>query len=521
MSEMEIRSHEFEVRLEAETRTVSGIAVPYGQTIDLGGYQERVAPGAFDTSKTVPLFFGHEHRSIPIGKVTAMRDTPQGLEIDAKLNDTSQANDVYAALRAGDLNKFSIGFVPIESRDENGVTVRVRADLKEVSVVTFPAYSGAEVSMVREDTNNNSKEKEIMSDNDYSNDVAELRDSVADLERKFDRFTTEDRSASNACAYETGGEWIKGLLRGESAAKSIATRAFDGATTVEADVTRPAWVSKALHIVEKQRVIKGLFSSAPLPASGNSIEYPFVKSVTGTVGVQAAEGDNLSYLELAVDTATAQVKTYGGYSSISRQAIERSDVAYLDAVLRMQTIAYANATEKAVQDTLVATYNATVGPTTANKVAFDLDGGDASDWLAAVIDAKAAIDTNSAMGLQADFILISRDVHKKLTTLTDLSGRPVFAINGDGANTFGNLPGGRLAGVIDGTPVVVGKNLTSGTVIVASAQALTSYESSGAPIRLQDENVIALTKDFSVHGYMAIATPDVKAITFLVDDGVS
>ena len=244
-----------------------------------------------------------------------------------------------------------------------------------------------------------------MSENDYSNEVAELRDSVADLERKFDRMSSEDRSDSASCAYNTGGEWIKGLFRGESAARSIATRDF--ATTTDADVTRPAWVSKNLTLVEKQRVIKGLFSQAGLPSSGNTIEYPFVKSTTGTVGVQAAEGDALSYLELAVDTATASVKTYGGYSSLSRQAIERSDVAYLEAVLRMQTIAYANATEKAVQDALIATFNTTVTASTANKVELGGTGtATAAQWLEAVLDAKAAIDTNSTQGLSADFILI-------------------------------------------------------------------------------------------------------------------
>lgn len=513
MDNMEIR-HEFEVRFEAETRMVSGIAVPYGQTIDLGGFQERVARGAFDTTKLVPLFFGHDHKSVPIGSVISMRDTDGGLEINAKLNNTSRANDVYEALKSGDLNKFSIGFIPVESRDENGVTVRVRADLKEVSVVTFPAYSGAEVSMVREDTKNTKENK--MTDN-YSEEVTELRDTVADLDRKVTRLSEEKTSdAGEGFNIRSGGEFLKGLAKGDAGARSIATRDFG--TSVEADIVRPAWVAKTLTLIEKQRVVKGLFSTAPLPASGNSIEYPFVKSVTGTVGTQSAEGADLPYMELAVDTATATVVTYGGYSSLSRQSIERSDVAYLEAVLRMQTIAYANATEKAVQDALVATYNATVSATTANKVSIDVDSTSAAVWLGGVLDAKAAIDTNSTLGLSADFILISKDVHKKLSLIVDADGRPVFAVNGDGQNTFGSLPlNGRLAGVIDGTPVVVGKNLPAGTVVVAAAEALCSFENPGAPLRLQDENIVNLTKDFSLYGYMAIAKPDVKGITFIVD----
>lgn len=505
---IEVRSIDFEARLESvETRTVSGLAVPYGQIIDIGGFQERVERGAFDTAKSIPLLWGHDHKDIPIGRVTAMRDTENGLEIDAVLNDTDKGENVYRALKAGDVSKFSIGFIPTKSRREGDVVVREKADLKEVSVVNFPAYSQASVTSVRE-ANKIEKENNMENTNDYSAEISEVRDELAELGRKFDK--VNEKEVAPTVQYRSSGEWLKSLANGESEAKEIATRDF--ATSVDADNIRPTWVNKALTLVEKQRIVKGLFSQEALPKTGNSIEYPYVKSATGTVGVQASEGANLPYLELAIDTATASVVTYGGYSSLSRQAIERSDVAYLEAVLRFQTLAYANATEAAVQTALVAT------AATANEVSIDIDSTDAAVWLGAVIDAKGEIDDNSTLGLSADFILLSKDVHKKLSTLKDSAGRPIFNVNGDGSNTFGTMPiNGRLVGVLDGTPVVVGKNLPAGTVVVASSEALVSHESAGAPFRLQDENIINLTKDFSLYGYMAISTPDVKGITFITD----
>ena len=506
--EMETREYDFEARMsDVEMRQVTGLAVPYGQTIDLGGFQERVERGAFDTTKSVPLLWGHDHRDIPIGRVTAMRDTEHGLEIDAVLNDTDKGENVYRALKAGDVSKFSIGFIPTKSRKEGDVIVREKATLKEVSVVNFPAYTKASVTSVREADTNKNKENTMEDNFDYSAEIGEVRAELAELGRKFDK--VNEREEQGTVEYRSAGEWIKALAEGESQAR-------DFATSVDADNIRPTWINDGLKVLEKQRIVKGLFRQSGLPATGNSIEYPYVKTETGTVGVQAAEGDNLSYLELAIDTASAQVKTYGGYSSLSRQAIERSDVAYLESVLRFQTIQYANATEAAVQTALLAT------SATANEVVIDATSSEADVWIGAVLDAKAEIDDNSTLGLSADFILVSRDVHKKLATITDLSGRPVFAVNGDGQNTFGSLPlNGRLAGVIDGTPVVVGKNLPAGTVVVASSEALVSRESAGAPFRLSDENIVNLTKDFSLYGYMAIATPDVKGITFIVDDGVS
>ncbi|REE72133.1 hypothetical protein C8E05_1521 [Rhodococcus wratislaviensis] len=511
---MEIRNVEFEVRIaDEQTRSVSGLAVPYGQTINIGGFQERVERGAFDTTQSVPLLWGHDHKEIPIGKVTALRDTEAGLEIDAQLNETTRGKDAYIALKNGDVNKFSIGFLPVESRNEDDVIVRTKATLKEVSVVNFPAYEQASVTSVRE-ADTKDKENKNMTDNvnDYSAEIGDVRDAVADLSRKFDRINEADNSHAALDQYRTGGEFLKGLHEGEDTAREIFTRDF--ATSTDADNIRPSWMNKNLKLVEKQRIVKGLFDSAPLPQARNSVEYPFVKAQTGTVGVQAAEGDNLNYLKLEIDTGTALVKTYGGYSSLSRQAIERSDVNYLDAVLRFQTVAYANATEAAVQAALLAASGVnSVELGGANNAAHT-----AAQYIEAIVAAQAAIEDNSTLGLTADFILVARDVATKLALIVDTTGRPIFAVNNDGANTFGTLPlNGKLAGVINGLPMVVGKNLTSGTIIVAAREALVTLESPGAPFRLQDENVVNLTKDFSLYGYMAIETPDVKAITKIVD----
>ena len=43
----EIETREFEVRADLEERTITGLAVPYGQDANIGGvYMERFVPGA-------------------------------------------------------------------------------------------------------------------------------------------------------------------------------------------------------------------------------------------------------------------------------------------------------------------------------------------------------------------------------------------------------------------------------------------------------------------------------------------
>jgi tyrosine-protein phosphatase YwqE len=91
MSEMITR--EFQARLvETEERTIVGLAVPYGQEIDLtGNTKERFEAGAIQSIEDVKLFYGHEE---PIGKVMEGRDTEEGFEIVARISDTVRGNEV-------------------------------------------------------------------------------------------------------------------------------------------------------------------------------------------------------------------------------------------------------------------------------------------------------------------------------------------------------------------------------------------------------------------------------------------
>lgn len=491
---LEIRS--VEVRsVDADTRTITGLAVPYNVDTEVSGYKERFEKGAFGKAEDVKLFYGH---SEPIGLVTEGRDTDEGYEITARISETERGNEVYTLLKDKVLDRFSVGFLPVEHRMDKDVLVRTKATLKEVSVVAFPAYEGAKVSEVRNDSQGN-KTKEINNENmneiTYApeSEVADLRGSVEDLERRLAVVIDGGNKGGSAPQFRTAGEWLKALASGSQEAR-------DFGTSVEADTVRPAWVNDRLRLVVENRPTINAFSKGALPASGNTIEYPYVKTVSGTVGVQANEGDALPYMEVALDTATAQVKTYGGYSSLSRQAIERSDLAYLETVLEYQARQYAKATEKAVRDALVASSGTGTGT---------LATDDAAGWLNAVVEAADDIDT---AGFGAGFALASSDVWLRLATMVDGNDRPLFSIAGQSVNSLGtaNLFNGALN--VGGLAVVKNPALAANTFYVCSADAIKVFESPGAPFRLQDEDIIHLTKDFSLYGYMAVAVPNPTGI---------
>ena len=186
MSEIEIREVEF--RLGEEPGTITGIAVPFNQPTDIGGaYREQFAPGAIRSTNDVKIFYGHDHNDLPIGKVIAGRETDAGYEITARLTaGVQQADETLALLRDGVLDKFSVGFEPVEQvRDGNTIT-RTKVNLREVSVVWAPAFAGASITEVREESPSepqpiNESESEL--ENNIELDVRSVQDEVAELRR--------------------------------------------------------------------------------------------------------------------------------------------------------------------------------------------------------------------------------------------------------------------------------------------------------------------------------------------------
>jgi hypothetical protein len=147
---MEVRS------LDASTRTLVGVAVPYGETTlltsDPAG--ERFVPGAFARSiahrgSKVPLLANHETERV-MGYSTSFDDGDDALVGTFRVNDGDQGDALLADLRNGYYSGLSVGFVPLRSRRaDDGVREHTEAKLVEVSTVGVPAYEGAGLLAVR------------------------------------------------------------------------------------------------------------------------------------------------------------------------------------------------------------------------------------------------------------------------------------------------------------------------------------------------------------------------------------
>ena len=492
---MENRS--FEIReTDTETREVIGRAVPYDEVIDIGGGdKEQFSRGSVDLNSHVKLF--RDHKEV-IGKVNLMEEREDRLWIKAKISNTKLGDETLELVKDGAIRSFSVGFIPVVDEKKDRTIIRKKVNLKEVSLVTFPAYENASVTEVREikeETN-----METTTTPDYSSEIAEVRNHAEELERRLEVLSADKTEAPTAPTFRSYGEYVKSVATGDDNGLTLA-RAFADNHSVMADsILKNAWVNETIRILNNGRPTYNVFTSAPLPADGMTIEYPLLNSDTSAIEEQVAEGDSLTFGKIDLTSATANIKTYGGYTAMTRQLIERSSVAYVDAAFRAMAAAYAKKTNNVVKD-----YINSLGTTSTSSVAA---------WSAdAIIEmlADSATKVNNETGKALEFILCSSDVFKQLAKQVDGVARPIAAATNP-SNGFGSINPVGLTGNIAGLPIVVDPSLAAGTLLTGASSAITTYESAGAPFRLNDGDITNLTQNFSVYGYLAVAGHDPKAL---------
>lgn len=498
----QICTRSVELRADSDSGIVEGIAVPWNSRTTirdwLGDYEEMFERGSIDPNAQIRLFWQHQD---VMGRVLKAEDREEGFWISAQISDTTVGRDARALLKDGAVDSFSVGFVPQEHREEeDGLIVRTKVDLREVSAVTFPAYTAATVSSVRSDvpTPNNPPLEAPMADTATAADLTEVRETVEDLERRMSSFVV--RADEPIADTRSAGEIVKAIVSGDEDTikryNEVQARAYTGGTLSDS-VVKDAWVGDLTRIVTEASPLRSAFSTGTLPATGMNVEYAQLKSDTSTFAVQSKEGDTLAFGKVQIETKTAPVKTYGGYTTLSRQEIERSTVNVLTTALEAQ----AAAAGKALNAAFRAEYLAEVAAqkTAGNSLAVAANATYAA-FLAAIVDAAGKYQD---LGLALDGIVAGPATFKRLLAMQGSDGRPVFLVTGQGTNNVGAINPKALTGDIANVTVVLDPKLADGNDAFYNARALRDYAS--PLVRLSDDNVTTLTKDFSVYSYDAVA----------------
>lgn len=511
-SELQIRAFPVRADDSDQARTVRGLAVPYGVEIELfDGYFEQVAPSALapraQDATSLKLVWRHDE---PIGLVTEVSETDAGIEIAARFSDTAAARDAYQLVRDGVIDRLSIGFVPLASdvrEEEDGTHTTITSlDLREVSLVPWPAYDTARVTEVR---NTHTPKEPPMPAPQYATpaDLDEVRADITDLAQRL--ALAQAAPAVPAVDARSAGAALKAIVTDpeyRASYDALASRAFNGTvSSADGTLVHPEWVKDLTRLVDKPNVVAGLFATGPLPAEGMNLDFTELDTNTLKVEVQANEGDDLPMGKVTTKDRATPIKTFGGYTQLSRQAIERTRINLLDVHLRGMALAAGQA--KAAY--FAAQLNAAVVAQDANKLAVSKAATDLTwaDISSLFVDAAAQF---ADQALTLDGLIVDKATFKALMGLTGTDGRPLMRVAENPTNTIGTANARALTGVLLDVPITCDLRATPGAMgekivgVFYNSEAMRIYETPLA--QLQDENIVNLSKDFSVYRYGAVAT---------------
>lgn len=146
---------------KAENLQDDGTFSGYASVFDVvDSYGDVVKKGSFVDSlndwqakgKMPPVLWQHNRGEV-IGVWTKLYEDDYGLFCEGKLliDDVAKAREAYALIKAGAIDGLSIGYRTQKYRynSDNDTIDLLKMDLKEISIVTFPANESSTVSQVK------------------------------------------------------------------------------------------------------------------------------------------------------------------------------------------------------------------------------------------------------------------------------------------------------------------------------------------------------------------------------------
>ena len=471
---------------------ISGLAVPWDVVATVSdGTSVQFARGAFDvTQKAAKLIENHDMTQLR-GVVSTLTDSPQGLEFEATLADTRASRDAVALLQAGAYDSVSVGAHPITfTTDPAGVMTVTEARLVELSLVAVPAYAEAVITQVAAtaadpDPDPDTEEQE-MSDAVTAEPIAAEATIptnpiiYAEAKRPFIMPTP----AEYISAFLTGGARFDAMQDGiRAAAPDVINTDLPGILPVP--IVQPTYS----NFIGTRPVVDAIGARA-MPGGGKVFIRPKVTTHT-TIGVQSAENAALDDGTFVVDDLQVTKGTYGGYVTLSEQAIDFTTPEVIGLLLDDMGRIYANTTDNVAADALVA------GATNTN--AFGNDATNPEQWAAFISTAAQDILTSSNGNLPTH-LFVSPNMWGYLLGLVDTAGRPLFPSLGP-MNAYGDLAVTDIAGMAFGLRVVVDRNFATDTVIVGDASGFEIFEQQKGAISVDVPSTLSRTIAF--RGYFS------------------
>jgi len=495
------------IECSEERREISGKIVPMGTgevgKTNLGAYV--FAAGSIDIEDVskIKLLSQHDMKK-PVGRMTAAESREDGIYATFKLSKSTGGNDALIMASEGLVTGLSIGAEIISSQpSRDGHTVVTSAKLKEVSLVTEPAFKSAQIlEIAAEEVTPVEENPTTESETPVVEDTTpvEATPSVEAAAVEAARPTVSAMYYTNPIIEVTKRNYLENTLKanlfGDDESRQWLRAADNDQTTGAGFIPTPQSTQLLNFLSNADRPMIDSISRGTMPEFGKTFELPKISEVP--LVDQIDENDPVTESQLEASYITVTKKSFKGRAITTLELLTNSTPAFLDELLVQMEFAYAKDTEEHVT-------TAIQGAGTLNAAA----QANSADGLLKYVSSAAAAVYSASLGFARN-IVVTPEQWANIMSYND-GGRPIY-IAANPQNNAGALSPLSLRGSVAGLDLRVSRYMKGSggvgtadySMAVINPDAYTWYE--GARQQLRTNINSDGTVDILLFGQGALAT---------------
>jgi HK97 family phage prohead protease len=494
------------IECSEDRREISGKIVPLGTgeigKTNLGAYTFESGSIEIEDVSKIKLFSQHDMKK-PIGRMTASETKADGIYATFKLSRSSAGTDALVMASEGLVSGLSIGAEIISSKpSRDGHTVVTAAKLKEVSLVTEPAFKSAQVLEIAAEE----APAETVEENLPTESETVVEDTTVEATPVEAAAVEAARPTVQAMVYTTPRievtkrnyleNTLKANVFGDEDSRQWLRAADNDQTTGAGFIPTPQSTQLLNFLSNADRPMIDSISRGTMPEFGKTFELPKITEVP--LVDQIDENDPVTESQLEASFITVTKKSFKGRAITTLELLTNSTPAFLDELLVQMEYAYAKDTEEYVTTAIqgAGTLNATAQANSA-------------DGLLKYVSSAAAAVYAASLGFGRNMVVTPAQ-WANIMSYND-GGRPIY-IAANPQNAGGALSPTSLQGSVAGLDLRVSRYMQGSggvgtadySMAVINPAAYTWYE--GARQQLRTNINSDGTVDILLFGQGALAT---------------
>jgi HK97 family phage prohead protease len=496
------------IECSEERREISGKIVPMGTgeigNTNLGGVVFEAGSIEIDDPSKIKLLSQHDMKK-PVGRMVTATVRPDGIYATFKLSRSTGGNDALVMASEGLVSGLSIGAEIIASApSRDGHTVVTAAKLKEVSLVTEPAFKSAQVLEIAAEevlpAEQVQPESEPQVEETTQVEAPAVEAAAVEAARPTvaaSHYTKERTAPISSAQYLEAS--MKAALGDDEARRTV--RAADDSTSTNTGLTLPSHLNTFITDTFTGRPAFEAATRGSLAGiDGMSFTVPRLYTNASSADVAPTVADTnegAAPSETGMTSAydTISIEKFSGLQRVSFELVDRSSPAFMELMMAELRKAYEKATDAALLAAFVA--SGTTAATTAATAA----------GLQSFISVEGAAAYKGTGGDFANKLVASTDQWAAIAGYADTTGRALYSAQGATQNASGNAVATSVVGGVLGTDLIVDHNITTSGIVDNSAflvapSSVYTWESPTTQLRV---NVLTSGEiEINLYGYLAI-----------------